>query len=120
MKGVTADIDKKIIRRAWLDAKLTYVNGRNASNRHSLLTYEKMFKRRTFFRNYMRKKEGRNYLSLEEKSEGIILINDEEIDLDWVDESLVDLNSKYSCYSFLYDVEQTLFRVYREELELII
>ena len=45
-----------------------------------------MLKRRNDFRNFMRKREGRNYLSLEEKSEGIILFNDEDIDVEWVDE----------------------------------
>lgn len=53
------DIDKKLIRRAWLDAKLGYINNRAALNREQLLTYEKVRLRRDNFRNYMRMKEGR-------------------------------------------------------------
>lgn len=90
---MTADIDKKIIRRAWLDAKLAYVNGRNAQNREQLITYEKIVERRNYFRNFMRRKEGRNFLTLEEKSEGIVLVDDSSIDVEWVDENVVNLNS---------------------------
>lgn len=41
----------------------------------------------------MRRKEGRNFLTLEEKSEGIVLVDDSSIDVEWVDENVVNLNS---------------------------
>ena len=84
---LTKEIDKKILRRAFLDSKQGYVNGRQAINRYQLLTYEKITYRRDNFRNYMRVKENRRYLSLEEKSEGVKFIPDNEIDIEWVDEN---------------------------------
>jgi hypothetical protein len=90
---VTKEVDKKILRRAFLDAKSAYVNGRQAINRDQLLTYEKITYRRDHFRNHMRVKENRDYLNLEERSEGIKFIPNQEVDIEWVDENLVDLNS---------------------------
>ena len=54
-----AYIDNKIIRRAWIEAKQTYVNNRNAFNRDELVTYEELLKRKDIFRNKMRLNEGR-------------------------------------------------------------
>ena len=114
------DIDKKIIRRAWNDTKTAYINARNTPNREQLVTYEKMLLRRDYFRNFMRNKEGRDELNMEEKSEGVGFINKDDIDIEWVDENVVNLSNKNSCYSYLFDIEKELNRIYREELELII
>ena len=59
-------VDNKIIRRAWIDAKQTYVNKRNAINRDELITYEELIMRKNIFRNKMRLNEGRPALSFEE------------------------------------------------------
>lgn len=95
-----------LIKKAWLDAKTGYVNTGSAFNRDQLVTYEKMRFRRDCFRNYMRVKEGRSTLNLEEKSENVTLIPDDDIDIEWIDESKVDLTSVNSCYSYLYDLEK--------------
>ena len=68
----------------------------------------------------MRIKEGRDYLSLEEKMEGIQLIEKDDIDIEWIDEAEVNLSSQVSCYSYLFTIEQQLNRIYKLELELII
>jgi hypothetical protein len=61
--------------------------------------------RRDDFRNYIRNKEGRSRLSLEEKFEGTVLKDKEEIKIDWVDETKVDLEDMNSCYSYLFKIE---------------
>jgi len=68
----------------------------------------------------MRVKEKRARLSLEEKSEGVHFIPDNEIDMEWVDENKVNLTSVVSCFSYLYVLEKDQNRIYREELEFII
>jgi hypothetical protein len=68
----------------------------------------------------MRVKEKRARLSLEEKSEGVRFIPDNDIDMEWVDENKVDLTSVVSCFSYLYVLEKDQTRIYREELEFII
>ena len=68
----------------------------------------------------MRVKEKRARLSLEEKSEGVHFIPDNDIDMEWVDENKVDLTSVVSCFSYLYVLEKDQNRIYREELEFII
>jgi len=120
LKEVTAEIDKKLIRRAWLDAKLGYINNRNALNRETLITYDRAILRRDYFRNYMRDKEGRDSLNLEERNEKVRFIPKSEIDIEWVDESKVNLGNVYSCYSYLFDLEKEANRIYKEELELIV
>ena len=65
-------VDNKIIRRAWLDAKSTYVNNRNAFSREELVTYEELLNRKNIFRNKMRLNEGRPTLSFEEQWEGVM------------------------------------------------
>lgn len=82
-----------------------YINGRGATNRDQLVTYERMIDRRDNFRNFMRIKENRNYLTLEEKFEGVQLISKEDINVEWVDESKVNLGNANSCYSYLYTIE---------------
>ena len=37
-----SSIDRKIIRRAWLESKSAYVENRNAFNRSELVTYEEL------------------------------------------------------------------------------
>lgn len=69
------------------------------------MTYEKIRLRRDYFRNYMRVKEGRTTLNLEEKSEKVNFIADDEIDIDWVDDNKVNLQSNVSCYSYLFELE---------------
>lgn len=123
LKSCTQEIDKKIIRRAWLDAKLGYINNRSAINRDQLMTYEKIKYQRDVFRNYMRILEGRNELNLEEKDEGVVLMDDDIVKndiADNIDENKVNLGSKPSCYSYLFELEKEQNRIYREELELII
>jgi len=39
---VTQDIDKMLLRGAWLDAKTGYINNRQAFNRESLTTFQKL------------------------------------------------------------------------------
>jgi hypothetical protein len=68
----------------------------------------------------MRVKEKRARLSLEEKSEGVHFIPDNEIDMEWVDENKVNLTSVVSCFYYLYVLEKDQNRIYREELEFII
>ena len=68
----------------------------------------------------MRVKEKRARLSLEERSEGVHFIPDNEIDMEWVDENKVNLTSVVSCFSYLYVLEKDQNRIYREELEFII
>lgn len=89
-------------------------------NREQLKTFERMVWRRDNFRNYLRMKENRDYLNLEERFEGVSFIPNDEIDIEWIDESEVNLGSQVSCYSFLYLLEQGIKRVYLLELELII
>ena len=67
-------VDSKIIRRAWLDAKATYVNNRNAFSREELVTYEELIMRKNIFRNKMRLNENRPSLSFEEQWEGVTLL----------------------------------------------
>ena len=93
LKEVVQDIDKKIIRRAWNETKLSYVTGRGALNREQLLTYDKVLLRRDYFRNYMRVKEGRTELNMEEKIEGVTLIDEDAVDMEWVDENQVNLQN---------------------------
>lgn len=62
--------------------------------------------RRDHFRNYLRIKEGRNRLNLDDMIEEVVLINKDEIDIEWIDENMVDLSSFNSCYSYLYDIER--------------
>ena len=68
----------------------------------------------------MRVKEGREGLNIEERNEGVKLIPNETIDIEWVDENQVNLSSNSSCYSYLYYLEKEQNRIYREELELIV
>lgn len=123
LRDCTKDIDKKLIRRAWLDAKQGYIHNRAAINREQLMTYKKMKYRRDIFRNFMRINEGRAQLNLEEKDEGVILIDDDIVKdniTDCIDETKVNLGSIPSCYSYLFELEKEQNRIYREELELII
>jgi hypothetical protein len=64
-------IDNKIIRRAWIEAKGTYVHNRNAFSREELVTFEELVHRKNMFRNKMRMMEGRAALSFEEIYEGV-------------------------------------------------
>jgi hypothetical protein len=87
------------------------------------MTYEKIKNRRDIFRNFMRMGEGRDSLNLEERDEGVIFIDNDTVKneiTDCVDETKVNLGSKPSCYSYLFELEKEQNRVYREELELII
>ena len=97
-----------------------YINGRGAPNREQLLTYEKIKLRRDSFRNFLRKREGRSTLNFEERFEQVVLLDDKDIDIEWIDESLVDLSSNHSMYSYLFQIEKELSKVYIEELELVI
>lgn len=54
LRKVSSLVDSKIIRRAWLEAKATYVASRNAQTRADLVTYEEYLYRRDLFRNKMR------------------------------------------------------------------
>lgn len=59
LRKVSTLVDSKIIRRAWLEAKATYVANRNAQTRADLVTYEEFLTRRDLFRNKMRLNEKR-------------------------------------------------------------
>lgn len=74
-----------LIRSAWLDAKLGYINNRQAFSRDVLDTYEKIRLQRDYFRNDMRVKEGRKTLNLEERSEHVKFYEEHEFNIDWVD-----------------------------------
>lgn len=86
-----------------------------------MITYETMIDRRNFFRNFMRRKDGRSSLNMEEIAEGIMFIEDDKIDegLDWVSED-VNTDQVSHCYSYLYEIEKQLSKAYIDELELII
>mmetsp|Transcript_3192 Transcript_3192/g.2146 ORF Transcript_3192/g.2146 Transcript_3192/m.2146 type:complete len:473 (-) Transcript_3192:2031-3449(-) len=66
LKENMQNIDKKISKIAWLDSKANFVNISNVECKSDLLTYEKAFKRRDHFRNFVRVKEGRKGLSFDE------------------------------------------------------
>ena len=68
----------------------------------------------------MRTKEGRTALSFEEKTEKVVFIPDDQVDVDWVDEGRVDLTSSVACYAYVFELDKECARVYREELELVI
>jgi hypothetical protein len=80
-----------------------------------------MIDRRNFFRNFMRRKDGRKTLNMEEQVEGILFIDDDHIDegLTWVNDE-IDLTHMSACYSYLYEIEKALIKAYDDELELII
>ncbi len=120
MATVTENIDHHMIRQAWLDTKQSYVTNKNAINRDELLTYRKMKYRRDNLLNYMRKREGRSGLSCSEKFQGFDFIPDGELDIEWINQSRVDLKSSVSCQSHLYDIEKEMSKAYREELEMVI
>jgi hypothetical protein len=115
-------VDNKIIRRAWIDAKQTYVNNRNAINRDELVTYEELLKRKNIFRNKMRLDEGRPTLSFEEIWEGVTFlpsVTDAQLS-SWLNKNLVDLSKPLSCYSYLFEIEKEIGKAYTEELKLIV
>ena len=94
---------------------------RNAFNRDELVTYEELMSRRNKMRNKMRILENRASLSLEEKFEGVELLQDvTDDDLSWLNTNLVDMSQPLSQYSYLFDIEQDITKTYRAELELII
>jgi hypothetical protein len=114
-------IDKRTIKRAWLEAKDKYVDKRNAFNRSELVTYEELVVRRQQFRNKMRIIEGRSSLSIEERFEDIEFIENVTDDqISWVNRNLVDMDSDLSKYSYLFDLEKDITKIYNFELELII
>lgn len=72
-------------------------------------------------RNKMRLLENRGSLSLEEKFEGVELLqNVTDDDLSWLNTNLVDMSQPLSQYSYLFDIEQDITKTYRAELEFII
>lgn len=42
LRSVAADVDKMLLRSAWLDAKTGYINNRQAFSRESLVTFQKI------------------------------------------------------------------------------
>jgi len=74
-------IDAKIIRRAWIEAKATYVSNCGALCRDELVTYEEQIKRLNLFRNKVRMTEGRATLSIEEKIESVELVQVNDSDM---------------------------------------
>lgn len=113
-------IDDLVIRMAWLDSKMGYINNRGAINRQTLLTYEKIMKRKEHLMNYIRMLENRNSLSLEEKVEGIELLGKDEIDISWISESKYDLSNLNSMHSCLFNLEKQISKIYLAEFELIV
>jgi hypothetical protein len=119
---VSSFVDAKIIRRAWLEAKATYIASRNAQTRADLVTYEEYLARRDLFRNKVRLLEQRTSLSLEEKWEGVKLVpqvTDAQL-AGWLNTSKVDMTQPLSQYSYLFEMEMEMAQVYSHELELII
>lgn len=122
LRKVSTFVDSKIIRRAWLEAKLTYVNNRNAASRADLVSYEEYVRRRDLFRNKMRISEGRPALNYEEKWEGVKLfghVQDSDFS-QWLNTKAVDMTKPLSQYSYLFELEKEIASTYRLELELII
>ena len=114
-------IDRRTIKRAWLEAKAKYVAKRNAFNRGELVTYEQVVTRRHQLRNKMRILEGRGSLSIEERFEDVEFIqNVTDDDIAWINTNLVDMSSQLSQYSYLFELEKDVNKVYNSELELII
>jgi len=118
MKKVQEYIDDRLIRTSWLETKEGYVQGRGASCRERLLSYEKQRYRRDHFRNFIRKREGRDMFKVGFVTQ--IVDNNQEPDISWIDEDLVTIENNVSCQAYLYRLEQQLKAVYLEELELII
>jgi len=108
-------VDNKIIRRAWIDAKSTYVNNRNAFSRDELVTYEELLMRKNIFRNKMRQNESRPSLSFEEVWEGVTMLPNvtDEMMSSWLNKNLVDLSKPLSCYSYLFEIEKEIGKAYR-------
>lgn len=50
---VFSGIDKKVIKRAWLDSKAGYVAARAVSTRDQLVSYEEAIERRRIFKSYL-------------------------------------------------------------------
>ena len=119
---VAPHIDKKILRRAWLETKSQYVSSKNAINRNELVTFEEMLYRKNLFRNKMRINEGRTTLSIEEKWEGVTLMPqvDESEFKTWLNTNLVDFNKPFTCYQYLFDLEKQIHTTYEQELQLIL
>ena len=80
MHEMFRSIDKKIIRRAWLEAKQVYIENRNAFSRAELVTYEELFRRRNIFRNRLRLMEGRISLTIGEIADGVQFMSKVDID----------------------------------------
>ena len=115
-------VDNKIIKRAWIEAKQTYVNNRNAFSRDELVTFEEYVLRKNIFRNKMRLNEGRQALSFEEIFEGVVFmpqVSDNQM-ASWLNKNMVDLTNPLSCYSYLFDIEKELTCAYKHELKLIV
>lgn len=106
-----------LLRKAWLDAKAGYIQDRGAPSRATLMTYQKARYQRDNLRNYMRKQSGQKMIA---KGEDGQLIDVNHVDLDWVDDSLINLKNYNSCNSALYELEKLMKLTYLEELELII
>ena len=71
LKKLANLIDQKILRRAWIEAKVNYVGNRSAFCRQELVTFEEYWQRKNLFRNKVRLVEGRAKLNLEETYEEV-------------------------------------------------
>lgn len=122
MLKVSQLVDRKILRRAWLEAKSFYVKDRQALNRNELVTYEEYVWRNDVFRNKMRLLENRSYLTYEERHEGVHLIKEvnEDCFAGWLDDKQVDWSQPLSQYQYMFELEKDTRKTYKRELELII
>lgn len=121
MNHMLPSIDAKIIRRAWIEAKGTYVSNRGAVNRDELVTYEEQTTRLNMFRNKVRMVEGRATLNIEEKVESVTLVQVQDSDFQgWLAPDQIDFTKDVACYSYLFQLEKDVDRTYEAEIELII
>jgi hypothetical protein len=107
LRAVFPLIDQKILRRAWLEAKLNYVSNRSVFSRNELVTYEEYTQRKNLFRNMVRLREGRTTLNLEERLEKVEVLADvpDSALQGWLDPQVIDMSKETVCYSFLYELE---------------
>lgn len=108
MNRVAALLDRKTIRRAWLDAKSNYILNRNVYNRKELVTYEELLRRRDAVCNQLREIEGRPDLTFEERLEGVELnpstVYENEIK-EMEELGLVDIYDKESFRKYSLELE---------------
>ena len=100
-------IDNLLLKRAWLQAKRSYVNSRNAFSMDELITYKEIIDRREAILIHLM-----NF----KRSDNSVRVNASK---DWNIDEIDDSNYK-EVAAYLFNVEREATKIYSEELELII